>query len=68
MTDSAHEDACHECGGSSTDTCVRCSRATCDACFAEQEHLGLCRCCDTELASSGLPLVDWPHPLRKPFD
>lgn len=60
-------DRCHECDNAASEQCVRCGLRTCEESFYEREHLGLCQCCRTAIVELGLPLTDWPYPLRKPF-
>ena len=62
---------CHEGGEPSDDQCVHCGLPTCLVHFHEQEHLGLCRHCASELEAvlaRGGAMVGWPYPLRRPFD
>jgi hypothetical protein len=60
--------SCHECGRETDESCERCRRPTCDRSYFEREHLGVCRCCNDEIAATGMPVVEWPHRLRQPID
>jgi hypothetical protein len=59
---------CHECGRETDEVCERCQRPTCDRSYFEREHLGVCLCCNAEIVATDMPLVEWPHRLRKPLD
>jgi hypothetical protein len=44
--------SCHECGRETDESCERCRRPTCDRSYFEREHLGVCRCCNDEIAAT----------------
>ncbi|MHB8510341.1 MAG: serine/threonine-protein kinase [Candidatus Dormibacteria bacterium] len=62
----AGPEACHECGRPSLELCERCRRPTCETSYHDRNTIGLCNCCHAELVGAGLPLVAWPHNLRRP--